>query len=771
MAGGEGSRLRPITCACPKPMVPVLDKPVMEYALELLVRHGVREACVTLMYLPERIMDHFADGSEYGLTLTYRMEKTPLGTAGGVRAARDFLDGTTVILSGDGLTDCDLTRALAFHREKGALATMVLKKVKSPLEYGVVCTDGDGRVTRFVEKPGWGEVCSDAVNTGIYLIEPGVLDFVPDQKPFDFGRELFPKLVEAGQAVYGFHMDGYWCDIGDPASYLRSHVDLLDGKMKTDRVVPGKQPGSFVDKSAVLESPCFIAKGARVEAGARIGPYTVLGLGAVVGENASVKRSVLWRGARAGARSQLRGCVVLPGAKVGEAASAFEESVLGEGARLGEGAVLMPGVRVWPGKAIEDGERVDGNRVWGEGARRRLENGAFAAASPAQVAKDAQAFVSALKLRTVIVGRDESAVGLACQKASVSGLMAQGVQVIDIGSATLPVTRWALWDSGAGGALHVGRDGIVPLNATGGRLTMRECRAVSGMLSSEEYAAPFSGVTRPPVVMSQTQIGYIGRLLERTGACFDPGRAPSVAVHSPYEQMLSLCEETLRRAGCAVRAEWEEELMELGPGEIGVWIGPGGQSVRFADEQGLLTEAEQTLLLCYAALETGADRLILPRGATRAAQALCQGYEANLTWTPSDEAEWQKALLTENRTLFELFFDGLYATLTLLTVLHRNQLTLREALSELPRVARRTHTVPMELRDKGRLLRALSEALPDADATDGITIERGNGWAWINPAGEKRACVVVGESADMETAKELCDFCLDEIERAMKKDG
>ena len=223
MAGGEGSRLRPLTCACPKPMVPVLDRPVMAYTLDLLRRHGVSQAAVTLMYLAGQVSGYFGDGAEYGVNLTYFTEQTPLGTAGSVGQAAHMLDETTVVLSGDGLTNCDLTAALRFHRDRGALATLVLKKVKSPLEYGVVLTDGQGRVQRFVEKPGWGEVCSDAVNTGIYLLEPQAIAMIPADRPWDFGREMFPRMVEEGLPVYGWLMEGYWCDIGDTAAYLRAH--------------------------------------------------------------------------------------------------------------------------------------------------------------------------------------------------------------------------------------------------------------------------------------------------------------------------------------------------------------------------------------------------------------------------------------------------------------------------------------------------------------------------------------------------------------------
>ena len=172
MAGGEGTRLRPLTCDCPKPMIRLMDRPVMAYALALLKRHGITDVGSTLMYLPERIQSYFGDGSAFGVSMRYFVEKTPLGTAGSMHLAADFLNETFVVLSGDGVTDCDLTQALRFHREKGALATLVLKHVENPLEYGVVIAEAEGRVTRFVEKPGWGEVFSDTVNTGIYILEP-----------------------------------------------------------------------------------------------------------------------------------------------------------------------------------------------------------------------------------------------------------------------------------------------------------------------------------------------------------------------------------------------------------------------------------------------------------------------------------------------------------------------------------------------------------------------------------------------------------------------
>ena len=416
MAGGEGSRLRPLTCGCPKPMVPLMDRPVMSYAVELLKRHGVREAAATLHYLPDQVKDYFGDGADFGISMRYYEEKEPLGTAGSVRQAQEFLTETFVVLSGDGVTDCDLTDALRFHREKKALATLVLKPVESPLEYGVVVADGEGRVRRFVEKPGWGEVYSNTVNTGIYIMEPEILERIPQSRAYDFGRELFPALLTEGQPVYGYVTDGYWCDIGDVSAYLRAHVDAMEGRI--DLPMNGRagcvfrSPGARVDCGAVLEGPCFIGEGAHIKAGARIGAYSVVGAGSLVEEHASVKRAVLWDQARIGRGAQARGCVLAGGAALQEESCAFEESVLGGGAYLGQGSTLLPAVKVWPRKSVADNMRLDANLVWGGAQRPCFHEGRLLLGSPAQATRLAQAYASAVAPKNVLIARAASSVAL-----------------------------------------------------------------------------------------------------------------------------------------------------------------------------------------------------------------------------------------------------------------------------------------------------------------------------------------------------------------------
>jgi mannose-1-phosphate guanylyltransferase / phosphomannomutase len=237
MAGGEGTRLRPLTSNQPKPMVPIVGKPCMEHILELLKQHGMEDVIVTLAFLPQAIRGYFGDGDSLGLSIEYSVEDSPLGTAGSVRLASDRLDDTFVVISGDALCDLDLTNLVEFHREQGAAVTIGLKAVDNPLEFGIVVTDDEGRIERFLEKPSWGQVFSDTINTGIYVVEPEVLRHIPDDRPYDWSKELFPLLLEMGRPLYGYTMDGYWQDIGNLDQFRQANFDALDESVKLN--VPG----------------------------------------------------------------------------------------------------------------------------------------------------------------------------------------------------------------------------------------------------------------------------------------------------------------------------------------------------------------------------------------------------------------------------------------------------------------------------------------------------------------------------------------------------
>ena len=768
MAGGEGTRLRPLTCDCPKPMMQLMNRPVMQYALELLKQHGITQIAATLGYLPDAIIDYFADGEDFGVSLQYFIEKTPMGTAGGVRQAKDFLNETFIVLSGDGITDLNITEAIAFHRQRGALATLVLKHEENPLDYGVVSIDRDGRVRNFYEKPDWSDVLSDTINTGIYILEPEVLDLIPEGAVYDFGHDLFPAMARDNRPVYGYVMQDYWCDIGDVRAYLAAHADALEGRIHLEGIFPrpghvAKMPGAMVDRSAILEGPCLIGPNAQIHAGAYVGPYSVIGKDCIVGEQASVKRSVLWHGAQLEPHAHARGCVLAANAIIGQRAQAYEESVLGTGACIGERASLLPGVKLWPGKHGADGERLEANLVWGSRHERGFLAGTLPIGSPAQATRAAQACAAVLKPHELLLGRAPSTVAAAMWHAVAAGAMAQGIQVLDAGVCSLPQLRHIQSVLRCDGAALVNEDRLIPLNEVGARIFTRQQRSIITMNARQDFSGPFSGITRPIVDAGQSDISYIAEAADRFAA--DPSEAPRVALYAQSPHLLSLAERAFARAGLDLRTEWQDERMELAPGEIGVWLNPSGENLTLSDEEGTLSEAEQQLLLAWTALESGERTLLLPVSATRAIQDLVERYGARAEYIAGEPALWMNELVNRQPLQFILNFDGIQAALAILSMLVESDLSLAQWRQSMPQVYRRTRAVPITPSQTGRILHAFAEKESDVELGGGVRFNRGDGWAWICPDESKPEFRIVTESRSAEFARELCDFCEQELAR------
>src|ERR671918_764728 len=288
LAWGEGSRLRPLTSNMPKPMLPVANRPLMEHILMLLREHGITDVVATVQFLPSMIRNYFGDGSDLDVSLAYATEDVPMGTAGSVLGARDLLDGSFLVVSGDALTDLDVREVIASHREKEAAATIVLKRVPDPLEFGIVMTKENGRIERFLEKPSWGQVFSDAINTGIYVLEPEVLDLIPDDRPYDFSSELFPRMLADGLPIFGFVTDDYWTDVGNAEAYLQAQLDAVEGRVGID--MPGfeLEPGVWVGEDVDIDDSAVITGPAVIGDNCRAGPNARIEGGAVIGDHAIV---------------------------------------------------------------------------------------------------------------------------------------------------------------------------------------------------------------------------------------------------------------------------------------------------------------------------------------------------------------------------------------------------------------------------------------------------------------------------------------------------
>jgi mannose-1-phosphate guanylyltransferase len=338
LAGGEGTRLRPLTLSLPKPVVPVVDRPFLRHQIDLLATAGVREIVFSVAYHPEKVEAVFGDGTAFGVTIRYAVEETPLGTGGAVKNAESLLDERTVVLNGDVLGDFDLALILARHEAEGAAASIVLTPVANPSAYGVVETDLEGRVLRFVEKPPPDKIRANTINAGVYVLETRVLDLMPPGVKHSIEREFFPTLLERGEKVLGPVHEGYWIDIGTPTKYLQVHRDILAGRFPvrlegTPRRGGWIHPGAEVADEAALEAPFYVGPRCRVQGEARVGPDAVLVADVAVASGALVRDSVLWKGAVVGPEAEVVGSLLGPGVRIGRRAHL-------EGALLGEGSVL-----------------------------------------------------------------------------------------------------------------------------------------------------------------------------------------------------------------------------------------------------------------------------------------------------------------------------------------------------------------------------------------------------------------------------------------------
>src|SRR5207249_1494803 len=475
MAGGEGTRLRPLTSNQPKPMVPIVGKPCMEHILELLRTHGFTDIVVTVAFLPQAIRSYFGDGENLGLNIEYSVEESPLGTAGSVRLASGRLDDTVLVISGDALCDIDLGKIVEFHREQNAAVTIGLKSVENPLEFGIVVTDEYGRVERFLEKPSWGQVFSDTINTGIYVLEPEVLRHIPSDRPYDFSKELFPLLLEMGRPLYGYVFDEYWQDIGNLDQFRQANFDALDEAVQLN--VPGVRirgnvwlgEGVDVHDLDAIEGPAYIGNYCRISPEASVGAHTVLATSVTLREGARIERSVVDASTYIGRSAVIEGAVLGRHCDIRPHVRIQEGVAVGDEVQIGAESVIAPDVRIYPYKEVESGAQIFESLIWESRASTRLfaEDGVVGLVNVDLTADTAPILAvaagTALKRGARIVASRESPG--ACRmikRAMISGFNSAGIDVADLRVLPAAVSQHLLKTHDYELGFHVGTSATDP---------------------------------------------------------------------------------------------------------------------------------------------------------------------------------------------------------------------------------------------------------------------------------------------------------------------
>lgn len=506
MAGGFGTRLRPLTCNIPKPMVPMMNKPMMAHIVDLLKKYGITEIVSTLFYQPEIITAHFGDGSKYGVHMQYRRAEADYGTAGSVRNAADFLDERFIIISGDVLTDFDLAKAVEFHEKKKAKATLVLTRAKNPLAFGVVITNNEGKITRFLEKPSWGEVFSDTINTGIYIIEPDVLQLIPYQQDFDFSKNLFPLMLEHDMGLYGYVADGYWRDIGNLNEYQEAHLDALDNMVNVE--IGGEvQSESYIGPNTRLETDpatfqgkVVIGKNCTIGSNVKI-IKSVIGNGTVIEDGAVIRNSIIWSKCTIRKSAELSSCVVGKGCTIGENAIINDNVFISDKCTIGRESKLASNIKLWPEKEVEDGAILTRSLVWEDKWLRELFTDARITGlsniemNPEFGAKLGAAFGAFIgKGKSVVTSRDSDNVSRMINRALMCGLMSAGINVSDLRATSIPILRQELRNGKDAGGIHVRKSpfdksltDIIFFDAKGKDLPGSKTKSVERLFFGEDF--------------------------------------------------------------------------------------------------------------------------------------------------------------------------------------------------------------------------------------------------------------------------------------------
>ena len=354
LVGGEGTRLRPLTCNTPKSMVPIANRPFLEHMINYLKGHGIDDIILALCYLPGQIQSYFGDGGNFGVRLTYEVEGSPLGTAGAVKNVAQHLNQTFLVFNGDIFTDLDLSAMMRLHRQRGAKVTIALTPVEDPTIYGVVESDAEGRLLRFIEKPRPEEAPSNLINAGIYTVEPDVLSHIPPGCHFSFERQVFPLLLEIGHPIYGYPCDNYWIDIGTPEKYLKLHHDLLRGRVSTGFLGQRAGEGIWVDggcdihPQAQLKGPTIIGRDCVIGPGVEVKGPSVIGHRCHIGRDSLIEGAIVWPNTRLGQGVALRNCVIGERVFIGDRSRVAEGCILADNVLIGCDEILTQGIRVWP---------------------------------------------------------------------------------------------------------------------------------------------------------------------------------------------------------------------------------------------------------------------------------------------------------------------------------------------------------------------------------------------------------------------------------------
>ncbi|MDD2539983.1 MAG: mannose-1-phosphate guanyltransferase [Desulfuromonadaceae bacterium] len=813
MAGGFGTRIQPLTGSMPKPMIPLFNRPIMLHIVELLKKYEITELVMLLYHQPFYIKNFFRDGSDFGVKITYVTPLSDMGTAGAVKAAEKFLDERFLVISGDLLTDFNLKKILDFHADHKAKATITLTSVKDPLQFGVVITDKEKRITQFLEKPGWGEVISDTINTGIYVLEPEVLKYIPDGENFDFSQDLFPLMLKKKEALFGVTAKGYWRDIGNTDSYREAYHDIFKGKVnlkidepKQDFVGKDLRVGADVklEHASGLEGTVVIGDNSQILGDVRI-KDSVIGRNCTVESGVRLNRCIIWDNSYVKKGAKITDSVICSNVRIGQGVTLEEGVIVADETSVGDDALIKADVKIWPKKTIEAGATVTSNMIWGEKWKKALFEGAIIKGlsnmelTPEFCAKLGCAYGTSLpKGSFVLAGRDSNPSSRMLKRCFVGGLLSAGVNVRDMKMTSLPLVRYKLKTFGEVGGVHFrqAQDDpasleIVFLDGDGLDFSSNMGKSVERIFFKENFRRAHH--TEPGVITDINNVGdfYREGFLRALDRDLLKKAALTVVVDfnfSPSSQMLPQLLNVLGFSVVALNAyvdegrgiqikEKEQALAQLSAivsslgAQAGFWLDPSAEGVTLVDETGRVCTGTELLSLTVALLmktrQKGAIAVPVQAPSTieqMVGQKGCQVIRTKSSDRAMQEISSSSEIVltgtTDGRFAFPSFqsaFDGMFAIARLMELSAASGMPLSQALLNVPRSAYLQSSIPCPWELKGGIMRKMSEDSLEKEATfiDGIKVHFGAEWVLVLPDQYRPLTHIVAEGNDQKSAQRL----------------
>lgn len=809
MAGGEGSRLRPLTCDLPKPMVPIMNKPVLEHTIELLKQYGIIDIAITLMYHPQLIKDYFGSGKNLGVNITYFIEETPLGTAGGIKNAQGFLDETFIVISGDSITNLDIAKAIEFHNEKSSIATLILTKVDLPLEYGVVLTNEDGSITGFLEKPSWGEIFSDTVNTGTYILEPEIMNYIKPNENTDFSRNVFPSLLSSSKKMFGYITSDYWCDIGDIRSYVKSHCDLLDKKINVifdgiqikDNVWVGA--GTVIESTAEINGPCIIGSNCKIGNGTLIDNYTIIGNNTTIEDDVSIVRSIIWDNCYVEYGSELRGSILCNRVNLKHYVSVFENAVIGEGCKINERVIVKPNIKIWPEKTIEPFAIIDRNMIWGTKHSNKIfgENGISGIInvdiSPEFATRLGAAYGSQFKIGSrVVVGSTNSNSARMFKHAFISGILSVGVEVYNMSSLLTPIARSAIGFLAVEGGIHIKTDiensnmiRVDFMDARGASISRFTERKIENSFFKEDFKRCSAQQISRLNNITDFSNYYMRSTISNADMALIKEKNPKICVFSQSEFVLSIVVPLLTDLGCTVTSFCYINFDDLNSlvnnindteSDFAAIIDKNAERLILVDKDGEVVKDDLFQAFISLIIFKNAPRstFFVPITASEIIDKLALKYNGKVKRTKNCSQAVMDEILNNNidkgskiPEQLVLSFDAIAGLVKIIEYICFSSTTLSQLLSEIPDffITKKSIHCPWEL--KGTVMKTIinEQKGKKLELLDGIKLYSNQGWVLIVPDADKPIFKIISESNSNIESEALCDKYYDLLERIIKK--